>query len=59
MGNYSGGRLWIESPLGLYPPPCATEKRQKDLHWKKSQAGGESHLPCSLLDLGQESRNMP
>ena len=31
MGNYSGGRLWIESPLGLDPPPCATEKWQKDL----------------------------
>ena len=25
MGNYEGGRLWIESPVGLYPPPHATE----------------------------------
>ena len=25
MGNYEGGRLWVESPVGLYPPPHATE----------------------------------
>ena len=25
MGNYTGGRVWIESPLGLYPPPNSTE----------------------------------
>ena len=25
LGDYEGGRLWLESPLGLYPPPVVTE----------------------------------
>ena len=25
MGDYQGGRLWVESPIGAYPPPNPTE----------------------------------
>ena len=31
FGSYSGGRLWIESPLGTQEPPCATQPWQKKL----------------------------
>ena len=30
-GSYEGGRLWIESPLGTEPPPCAASNWQKSL----------------------------
>ena len=25
LGDYEGGRLWVESPIGTYPPPNASE----------------------------------
>ena len=26
LGNFEGGRFWLEGPLGVYPPPVITEK---------------------------------
>ena len=31
LGNYEGGRLWVESPVGTDPPPCAANSWQKAL----------------------------
>ena len=31
LGSFTGGRLWIESPVGSHPPPCAKEQWQKSL----------------------------
>ena len=25
LGSFTGGRLWLESPVGSFPPPCAKE----------------------------------
>ena len=32
LGDYEGGRLWVESPFGIYPPPNATESWHHNLH---------------------------
>ena len=31
LGDYKGGRLWIESPCGQHPPPLITKKWQESL----------------------------
>ena len=31
LGDYEGGRLWVESPVGTDPPPCAVNSWQKAL----------------------------
>ena len=31
LGNFTGGRLWLEDPLGQHPPPVITSKWQKSL----------------------------
>ena len=31
LGDYKGGRLWIESPCGRHPPPVITKKWQESL----------------------------
>ena len=31
LGSFTGGRLWLESPVGSFPPPCAKEQWQKNL----------------------------
>ena len=31
LGDYKGGRLWIESPCGQHPPPVITKKWQESL----------------------------
>ena len=31
LGDYKGGRLWIESPCGRHPPPIITKKWQESL----------------------------
>ena len=31
LGDYKGGRLWIESPCGQHPPPVITKKWQETL----------------------------
>ena len=31
LGDFTGGRLWLEDPLGQHPPPCVTSEWQRDL----------------------------
>ena len=31
LGDYDGGRLWVESPIGTNPTPCAVNSWQKAL----------------------------
>ena len=31
LGDYKGGRLWIESPCGQHPPPLITKQWQESL----------------------------
>ena len=31
LGDFTGGRLWLEDPLGQHPPPCVTSEWQKGL----------------------------
>ena len=31
LGEFTGGRLWLEDPLGQHPPPCVTSEWQKGL----------------------------
>ena len=34
LGNFTGGRLWIESPLGTHPPPLPRNSVEKKLRGK-------------------------
>ena len=31
LGDFAGGRLWLEDPLGQHPPPCVTSEWQRGL----------------------------
>ena len=31
LGSFTGGGLWLESPVGSFPPLCAKEQWQKNL----------------------------
>ena len=31
LGSFTGGRLWLDSPVGSHPPPCIKEQWQKSL----------------------------
>ena len=45
LGNFEGGRLWVESPVGLEPPPSPVADWQRKLR-------GEYH---SVETLGSAS----